>query len=517
MKKTVKITIQGFSYHLDEDAYLALNDYLQAIGRQFASAEESKEVLDEVEGRIAEIFTDWLNEQKQVINLNDIHRLITIIGKPKDFITEEEQTQRENTTSQERPLHGKIFRDKDDAVFGGVCSGLASYFNFDAVLIRVLFVVLVLFFGLSLWVYIILWIVIPPAVTPEQRMEMKSRKYQSGKWKQKVSSEFEDIKTDPAYQGASNAASSIGKGLTEILHFVFRFIAVILGIGILLGGISLMIGFISAFVFAEPLSLSFFPHTDGMRSFVELFVRPGSLTLLTITSFLVVMLPIAGLIYLGLKLLLRFRTQSRTLLAVGITTWILSLLILIGTSLYEVKNYSFSQESDGAVAIEQTPEVLYIKKKEIPNSRIMRYDFFDADIEFVKSDKYPERIFWQVDTDITKAKDNSFSIAWEKTIRGYDLNSTADRNARVEFEWEMHGDTLFLPAYYYTEQLPPYRITEYDINIEIPETQIIYIEEGVESQLDYLYTKDYVSRYNMGGKYWQMQKDGLIEIEIEKK
>jgi phage shock protein PspC (stress-responsive transcriptional regulator) len=512
MKKTVKITIKGFSYHLDEDAYQALNDYLQAIGKQFASNEESKEIVEEVECRIAEIFTDWTNDQKQVITLDDIHRLIKIIGEPNDFASGEEEETKEPTTSNTNE-NGKVYRDKDNAVFGGVCSGLGNYFAIDPLLLRLLFVILVLFYGLSLWAYIILWIVIPAAITPEQKMTMKSRKYKQGKWKQKVSGEFKDIKNGPAYRGASDMASNVGKGLAEVVHVIFRVLAVLIGVALLISGMAILIGFISAFIFAEPLSISFFPDVDSFRAFAELFVRPTSLTLISVTAFLVIILPVLALIYWGLKLILRFQTQGNTLWIVGLTTWVLSLIILVGTSMYEARNYAFALEQDGSAIIEPAPDTLYIKTKELANTRVINYEFFDADIEYVKSDEFPNRIFWETRIDFRKSTSDELRVSWEKTIRGYQRNSQKDENSHIGYDWEMKGDTLFLPAHFYTEDLPAYRIPEYDVEIEIPENQVIHMDESVESQIGYIRTTEYISRYSMGGKMWKMQEEGLTELE----
>lgn len=512
MKRTIRITIKGLSYHLDEDAYQALNDYLHGIRNQFSSKEESEEIIEEVECRIAEIFTDWTNDQKQVISVEDIQRVITIIGEPADFLTDDEQAQ--NTHKETHDRHaGKIYRDKDNAVFGGVCSGLGSYFSIDPLLLRLLFVILVLFYGLSLWAYIILWIVIPAAITPEQKMAMKSRKYQSGKWRQKATNEFKDIKTGQAYQGASDMASNVGKGLSEMVHVLFRIVGVILGVGLLIGSMVLLIGFISAFILAEPLSTSFFPHAENLRSLGELFIRPTSLTLLSITGFLTAFMPLVGLIYLGLKLMLRFQTQSNTLWIVGLTTWVLSVLILIGTSMYEARNYAFTHEQEGFTIIKPAPDTLYIKKKELENSRTIRYEFFDADIQYIKSDDYPNRIFWETRIDFRNTTSDELRISWEKTIRGYNLDNPEDEKTHLGYDWEMQGDTLFLPAYYYTENLPAYRIPEFDIKLEIPSNQILYFDESIESQIGYFKTPEYISRFNLGNNFWQMQEQGLNELE----
>ncbi|HRW64095.1 MAG TPA: PspC family transcriptional regulator, partial [Bacteroidales bacterium] len=85
MKKTVKINISGIMFHLDEDAYEMLQNYLAAINQRFASTSEGKEIISDIEYRIAEILQSKLSESKQVITLEDINEIIAIMGKPEDF------------------------------------------------------------------------------------------------------------------------------------------------------------------------------------------------------------------------------------------------------------------------------------------------------------------------------------------------------------------------------------------------------------------------------------------------
>lgn len=85
MKKTVKINIGGVIFHLDDDAYALLQNYLTAINQRFASSDEGKEIISDIEHRIAEILQSKLSEEKQVISKEDIEEVIDIMGHPEDF------------------------------------------------------------------------------------------------------------------------------------------------------------------------------------------------------------------------------------------------------------------------------------------------------------------------------------------------------------------------------------------------------------------------------------------------
>ena len=55
----------------------------------------------------------------------------------------------------------KLYRSRNQRMLGGVCGGLAEYFNVDTTLIRVLFLVLAVFGGTRLVIYVVMWLIVP--------------------------------------------------------------------------------------------------------------------------------------------------------------------------------------------------------------------------------------------------------------------------------------------------------------------------------------------------------------------
>jgi phage shock protein PspC (stress-responsive transcriptional regulator) len=191
MKKNISINISGIIFHIEEDGYEALRKYLDSINRYFASFEDSSEIISDIESRIAEIFFSKLSEGKQVITGEDVKSLMVTMGSVTDFKAAEEETaeaaagntssqakaeqqeaRRESTTSSHAPK--RMQRDSKRKVLGGVCAGLAHYFNIDPVWPRVLFALLVLgSYGGLIVAYIILWIVIPESHELEEQPSVK--------------------------------------------------------------------------------------------------------------------------------------------------------------------------------------------------------------------------------------------------------------------------------------------------------------------------------------------------------
>jgi len=148
MKKTIKIKIGGIVFHIDDDAYDILKVYLDSLSRYFSRLEDGKEVMDDIETRIAEIFQQNTGIQKEVITIDDVNRMITIMGEAKDIIDEDEpETTRSQTSSRST---GRLYRDPDNGILGGVCSGLGAYFNIDPLLFQIIFLISLLAYGLGL-------------------------------------------------------------------------------------------------------------------------------------------------------------------------------------------------------------------------------------------------------------------------------------------------------------------------------------------------------------------------------
>ena len=166
MKKNISINISGIIFHIEEDAYEELKAYLDSINAYFSTFDDNQEIIADIESRMAEIFLSKLNEDKQVITQEDVKNLVATMGSIRDFqaveepvIEEEPKTKEEQTSSEEGPK--RLFRDEKRKIIGGVCAGIAHYFNVDPLWIRLVFLLLLIGYGVIFIVYIIMWIVFP--------------------------------------------------------------------------------------------------------------------------------------------------------------------------------------------------------------------------------------------------------------------------------------------------------------------------------------------------------------------
>ncbi len=156
MKEAINANIGGQVFTLDRDAYDHLTIYLNDLRRNISV--DTDEVMGDIEARLAEILREGLPSQMMVVTLAMAERAIARIGQPEDFASEEQNrtTKKDNTMNTK-----KLRRSRSDRSIAGVCAGLANYFGIDTTAMRILMVMLTIFGGMSLWVYIILWLLIP--------------------------------------------------------------------------------------------------------------------------------------------------------------------------------------------------------------------------------------------------------------------------------------------------------------------------------------------------------------------
>lgn len=183
MKKTVNVAIGGCSFILDEDAYDILNDYLERSKAAIERTNGRKEVLEELEVKIADELK-WKLGGKQVVDIAMAQKVIGQLGYPEGYKAPEEQEAEQNAGPSENPQENaeqfegdrpvrKLFRDPDGKKIAGVCSGLALFLGIDVVLIRILFLIALICGSAGFWIYVVIWIAAPEAKTAAEKCELR--------------------------------------------------------------------------------------------------------------------------------------------------------------------------------------------------------------------------------------------------------------------------------------------------------------------------------------------------------
>lgn len=199
MKKTTTINLGQSIFHIDEDAYESLRQYLDSLKSHFENEEGADEILEDIESRMSDLFKERIRYGLEVLTIRDASEVIEIMGHPEDFEKDGLAVEPENVgepneageasaqpssqpspeMSEEEILNSpyekgpkRLFRDPDNQVLGGASSGIGHYLNIDANIVRILFVVFAFLWGASVLLYLLMWIVIPEAKTSAQKLQM---------------------------------------------------------------------------------------------------------------------------------------------------------------------------------------------------------------------------------------------------------------------------------------------------------------------------------------------------------
>ena len=138
MKKVINITLGGIVFAIEEDAYEKLSRYLDHIKSHFKGSEGYQEIISDIDARIAEMLQNKLKEKREVVLMKDVNEVMEVMGMPEEFGDTEEVE--EEAEPQKKKRRGRVFRNSDERVLGGVCSGIGAYLNIDPILIRLAFV-----------------------------------------------------------------------------------------------------------------------------------------------------------------------------------------------------------------------------------------------------------------------------------------------------------------------------------------------------------------------------------------
>ena len=197
MKKTFSVNLGNRVYNIDDDAYVRLKDYLDRIESYFSDEKEREDILNDIELRLAELFSENLSPTRQVITLTDVEEAIKIMGDPQEIGGDKKQSDKQSSYfhyERRNYRSRRMYRDPDNRIIGGVCGGLGAYLDIDPVIIRVILCVLFFVFGVGLLLYIILWIVVPEAVTTAQKLEMRGDSVNASNIGNFFRDEFDSVK-----------------------------------------------------------------------------------------------------------------------------------------------------------------------------------------------------------------------------------------------------------------------------------------------------------------------------------
>ena len=335
MKKTFNINLGGIVFHIDEDAYELLDKYLSNLRIHFSKEEGGEEIVHDMELRISELFSERLNERNQVITLNDVEEIIAQMGKPEEFSEETTQDTSSYSESKEKGVK-RLFRDPDNKVLGGVCSGIAAYFGWDAVVLRIILILLALPIftdgnfivkGIVLF-YVIAWVIIPEAQTATEKLSMKGMKVNVENIGKTVTDGFEKVNDYVQSEKSQSILHKIGEAIVSIIGFLIKAVLVIAAICctpilfvLLVISFSLLLAAIGV-IGSLP---AFFYHAMPEVDWSVVTSSPFPTMLMSISGILVIGIPIVGFIHFLMSTFGNWKPMSFASRMLLLILWLIAL------------------------------------------------------------------------------------------------------------------------------------------------------------------------------------------------
>ncbi len=484
MNKTVNINLAGVFFHIDEDAYAKLQHYLEAIKRSLTGTHGRDEILNDIEARIAELFSEKIQNERQVISNREVDEVIAVMGQPEDYMLDDEIFEEE--TASTRTKGKKLYRDTEHAYIGGVSSGLGHYLGVAPIWLRLAWILLTIFStGAFILIYIALWIFVPEAKTTADKLAMRGEPVTISNIEKKIREGLDDVSgkvKDINYEkygykarsGASSAATALGDVLKFLLNLFVKFIGILL---LLIAGTTLIGLFIGLF------SIGTFGIIEApWIEYVEI-AGPGAdnIWIISLLAFFAVGIPFFFLFVLGLKILVKkLKSIGRTAKLVLLGVWIISVLGLI---FFGIKQATETAHEGEIVVTETIPvranDTLYLSMKGDPklNSTPYRSGSFNF------SNMDGRDVIWSQDIRVIvrSTQDSVGRLEIRKSAEGKSREEARSRAEKINYSTNFSGNRLELGGQLTTDPENKYRDQEVQVTVFLPVGSVLYAADNTYS------------------------------------
>jgi len=324
MKKTIPISIAQTLFYIEEDSYAKLDNYLAEIKKYFSTYEDKFEIIQDIESRIREQLLEFSDADKteRIITGAHIDKLIENMGWPKEFggfENEASKAEAQTTTRNNK----RLYRNRNNALIGGVASGLASYLGIHSTIIRTVFFVSIFFGGLGIIIYLILWFALPVAETATEILEMEGTAMSLDKVKHIIESKINEVGgKEKLKTNARDFFEDIRNMTIQLFGKIFKALGKIIGVCLKIGAV---MGVTTAIVFLLIAIMPFaYQNTGNMLNQINTLPYYHTLVIL---FFIAGVIPAAFLNNLG-NVFFGKKIFKKTQVAITVfAIWIASLIL----------------------------------------------------------------------------------------------------------------------------------------------------------------------------------------------
>lgn len=459
MDKIITINLGGYAIKMEEDAYEALKPYIRQIEETFANTENGKEIINDIEARLAEMLMER-TEAKVSATIEDVEFVKQAMGNPGEF-EDSENGDGEQKGSKEKPkqsalpndtVRKRLYRDTDNKVFGGVCSGISNYFDIDPTIIRLIWIGLIFFFGTGFLLYFILWIIVPEAVTTAQKLEMKGEAPTLDNIINRVKTEAGKVEQNLKAQNFGQKIGDIFSSLSPLFKLIFKGIALFLGFIILL----VLSGTLIALITSN--SSFIFNHNDVIIHHIPNFFNTGwEFLTFKILIGLFICIPLftilTGLLKFGFNTNVNYRPIRKVLGWVWVAT-IPFILYFIYLGVQNFRSY----------------ETVVSEKTVTANAPLVIKSTFGDDDYFMEC----------IEVSISSSDDSLVHITTSQSANGKNSDQARELAEKNGATYTFSGNELTLKTGDYYEKTGLFRGQKVEFEIQIPNGKSFILDKTIQ-------------------------------------
>lgn len=520
MKKTIIINIGNSIIHIEEDAYEILTAYLNEIKQHFTKNADDFEIVTDIENRIAEMFAEILEGRAvQVINIIDVESVMAQMGSVQDFGGEEEEVPNTNAFANYNS-NKKLYRDTDEGVIAGVCSGLGHYLNIEARWVRLIAFLLVFLGGSGILAYLILWIAIPRAVSRSEKMAMKGEAtnlhgYQRSfdeelaAFKENMKSANEQLKPFVKHSGnfITEFVQTIGKIIGGTAKVFLKFLAVVFifsGFTILVSLIICLTAFLGLW---DSNVYDFFPLS---------IINEGFRYEIVLGAFVVLFIPVLAFVLFAIRVAFNKMAINRTLSFALLTIW----LIGVGSTAYfatkVLSEFQSHAELVQSIPLETYPTYVVNIDKSVVFSKQDSLEYRIKDLDFgnrVIVDEMNDDAFRaprNVRVNIEKSENGKTSMVQTYESQGRTFPIALRNVQNISYNYAQKDSLLTLSPRLQLKNESVWRNQEVHVSIKVPVGTRLLLHDDMYRYLQfYYYSCNNDDDRNNTYREWIMTEDGL--------
>jgi phage shock protein PspC (stress-responsive transcriptional regulator) len=472
MKKTISITIKSMHILVEEDAYDLLSIYLSRVETILEKTTGKKEIIEDIELRIAELCQQKSTPKKEVIDLEDMRSILNTLGNPDEFIETDEATFTGSSTSESKSTAEKrLFRDPEHGMIAGVCSGIAAYFGIDVVIVRALFALVFLTVGFGLPLYLILWVIVPKATSSIDKLRMHGKPITLDNVKDEVEQASERLKsTASTWRDRIKRTQHDSNLFVRVAGFFLKFI----GYVIISLGISLFIA----------LVIFFF----NQNNLVPIEFNGHQLTLTELNSLVFEDTKDTSWAYLGISLslicLMFFLLISGSSLVFNVksklikyTSWITFSIGLIGIVICIAIGTKTANSFREEVEIERPAHTYSGDTLSITTRSLGIYSVKNEKMSLDEDQSLtvngPNATIHGIEITYQQSPDSLFRVFHQMSAKGNSTKEAVQRIKRIRYSSSLNGNELILPTYFTFPKRDHLRDQEVEIIVKIPKGKVI--------------------------------------------